>query len=139
MQNDFLAYHELKAHVQWLVLMPADAEAYKRFQVGKCACFFYVSLTCHSHVSLIGVGFIRMLVLTLGGLLLTVMNRAKDRGPFQIVRRMTDVNSAELTCASDVGQLDVRFLLYHCDLREYVGLAAHVMRVCRGRLGMWVP
>jgi hypothetical protein len=37
LQNYFLAYHELKAPVQWLVLRPADAEAYKRFQVGKCA------------------------------------------------------------------------------------------------------
>ena len=80
LQNYFLAYHEFKAHVQWLVSMPADAEAYKRFQVGKCACFFYVALSCHLHVSLIGVGFIWMLVLTLGGLLLTMMNRAKDWG-----------------------------------------------------------
>jgi hypothetical protein len=98
-----------------------------------------VSLTCHSHVSSIGVGFIQILVLTLGGLLLTVMNQAKDRGPFRIVRRMMDVNGAELTRASDVGRLDVSFLPYHCNLCEYVGLAVHVMRVCRGRLGMWVP
>ena len=98
LQNYFLAYHELKAHVQWLVSRPADAGAYKRFQVGKCACFVYVSLTCHSHISSIGVGFIWMLVLTLGA----------------------------------------RSLLYHCDLHEYVGLAVHVMWVCRGQLGMWV-
>ena len=49
-QNYFLAFHELKPHVQWLVSRPADAGAYKRFQVGKCACFVYVSLTCHSHI-----------------------------------------------------------------------------------------
>ena len=71
-----------------------------------------------------------MLVLTSGGLLLTVMNQAKYRGPFQIVRRMMDMYGTELTCASDVGQLDVRFLPYHCDLHEYVGLAVHVMQVC---------
>ena len=124
MQNLYLAYHELKAHVQWLVSRIAEAVFYKRFQVGKCACFFYVLLTCQ------GVGFIRMLVLTLEGLLLTVMNQAKYRGPYRIFRRMMDVNGAELTCASDVGQLDVRFLPYHCDLCEYVGLAVHVMRVC---------
>ena len=64
-QNFFLAYHELKAHVQWLVSRPTEAVFYKRFQVGKFACFFYVSLTCQ------GVGFIQMLVLTLGVLLLT--------------------------------------------------------------------
>ena len=79
-QNFFLGYHELNAHIQWLVSRPADAESYKRFQVGKCACCVYVSLTCHSHVSLIGAGFIWMLVLTLGGLLLKVMNQAKDWG-----------------------------------------------------------
>ena len=54
-KNYFLPYHEVKAHVQWLVSRPAEAEAYTMFQVGKCACFFYVSLTCHSHVSLLGV------------------------------------------------------------------------------------
>ena len=43
----FLGCHEVKAHLQWVALRPADAEAYKRFQVGICACFVYVSLTCH--------------------------------------------------------------------------------------------
>ena len=57
LQNYFLAYHELKAHAQWLVSRPTKEVVYKRFQVGECACFFYVSLTCHSHVSSIGVGF----------------------------------------------------------------------------------
>ena len=46
-QNYFLAYHEVKAHVQWVASRPAEAEAYKRFQVGRCACFVYVPLTCH--------------------------------------------------------------------------------------------
>ena len=34
-QNYFLAYHEVKAHLQWVASRPADAEAYKRFQVGE--------------------------------------------------------------------------------------------------------
>ena len=33
-QNYFLAYHEVKAHLQWVASRPAKAEAYKRFQVG---------------------------------------------------------------------------------------------------------
>jgi hypothetical protein len=33
-QNYFLAYHELKAHVQWLVSRPTKAAVYKRFNVG---------------------------------------------------------------------------------------------------------
>ena len=33
-QNYFLAYHEVKAHLQWVASRPADAEAYTRFQVG---------------------------------------------------------------------------------------------------------
>ena len=52
-------------------------------------------------------------------------------GAFQIVCRMMGLIAAKLTCASDVGPLDARFLPYHYDLREYVRLAAHVMRVCR--------
>ena len=55
MQNYFLAYHEVKAHIQWLASRPAEAEAYKWFQVGKCACFAYVSFTCHSHILSLGV------------------------------------------------------------------------------------
>ena len=42
-QNYFLAYHEVNSHMQWLASRPTDAEAYKRFQVGKCACFVCVS------------------------------------------------------------------------------------------------
>ena len=41
-QNYFLAYHEVQAHLQWVALRPAEAEAYKRFQVGKCACLVRV-------------------------------------------------------------------------------------------------
>ena len=108
----FLVYHELKAHVQWLVSRPAEAVFYKRFQIGKCACFFYVPLTCQ------GVGFIRMLVLTLGFLLLTGDEPGHRLGLFQIVCRMMDLIGAELTCASDVGQLDASFLRYHYDLHN---------------------
>ena len=32
-QNYFLAYHEVKAHLQFLASRPADAKAYNRFQV----------------------------------------------------------------------------------------------------------
>ena len=46
-QNYFLAYHEVKALVQWVPSRPSEAEAYTRFQVGRCACFVYVSLICH--------------------------------------------------------------------------------------------
>ena len=33
-KNYFLAYHEVKAHLRWVGLMPAKAEAYRWFQVG---------------------------------------------------------------------------------------------------------
>ena len=105
---------------------PAKAVFYKRFQVRKCACFFYVLLTCQ------GVGFIRVLVLTLGVLLLTGDELGHRLGAFQIVCQMMDLIGAKVTCAGDVGQLDARFLLYHYDLREYVRLAVHGMRVCQG-------
>ena len=42
-QNYFLAYHEVKANLQWVALRPAEAEAYKRFQVRRCARFVHVS------------------------------------------------------------------------------------------------
>ena len=45
---------------------------------------------------------------------------------------MIDLIGAKVTCACDVGQLESRFLPYHYDLREYVHLAVHVMRVCQG-------
>ena len=93
----FLVYHELKAHVQWLVSRPAEVVISKRFQVGKWDCIFYVLLTCQ------GVGFIRMLVLTLGFLLLTGYELGHRLGAFQIVCRMMDLIGAKLTWASDVG------------------------------------
>ena len=83
-------------------------------------------LTCQ------GVGFIWMLVLTLGFLLLTGDELGHRLGAFQIVCRMMNLIGAKVTCASDVGQLDARFLPYHYDLREYVRLEVHVMRVCQG-------
>ena len=39
-QNYFLSYHEVKAHLRWVASRPAEAEAYKRFQVGDCMCLF---------------------------------------------------------------------------------------------------
>ena len=41
MQNYFLAYHEVKAHLQFITSRPAEAAAYKRFQVGECLRFFF--------------------------------------------------------------------------------------------------
>ena len=62
-----------------------------------------MSLTCHSHVSLICVGVIWMLFLTLGGLLLTGDEPGHRLGAFQIVCWMMDLIGAESTCATDVG------------------------------------
>ena len=39
-QSYFLSYHEVRAHLQWAASRPAEAEAYKRFQVGECLCLF---------------------------------------------------------------------------------------------------
>ena len=33
--NYFLSYHEVQAHLRWIALRPAEAEAYKRFQVSE--------------------------------------------------------------------------------------------------------
>ncbi len=35
-QNFFLSYHEVRAHLRWVASKPAEAEAYKQFQVGDC-------------------------------------------------------------------------------------------------------
>ena len=48
---------------------------------------------------------------------------------------MLDLINVEFTCAWDLGHLDDRFCPYHYDLREYVGLAVRVMRVCQQQLG----
>ena len=32
-QNFFFAYHEVKAHLKWVLSRPANSAAYKRFQV----------------------------------------------------------------------------------------------------------
>ena len=34
-QNFFLAYHEVRAHLRFIASRPAEAEAYKRFQVSR--------------------------------------------------------------------------------------------------------
>jgi hypothetical protein len=49
--------------------------------------------------------------------------------------QMMGLIGAELTCACGLGHLDHRSCPYHYDLREYVCLAVHVMRVCRRRVG----
>ena len=54
-KNYFLAYHEVKAHLKWVASRPAEAKAYKRFQVGDCVRFLSVSLTCCSSVYCLGV------------------------------------------------------------------------------------
>ena len=42
-QNYFLSYHEVRAHVCWVASRPAEAKAYKRFQVGGCCTYFILS------------------------------------------------------------------------------------------------
>ena len=46
----FLAYHESKAQLKWVLSRPAEAEAYKRFQVSDCLRSISLSGTCHSSV-----------------------------------------------------------------------------------------
>ena len=48
---------------------------------------------------------------------------------------MMDLIGAKFACAWELGNLDNRFCPYHYDLRNYVGLAVRVMRVCWRRLG----
>ena len=50
-KNYFLAYHEVKAHLNWVSLRPAEAGAYRRFQVSECLRFISLSGTCCSSVS----------------------------------------------------------------------------------------
>ena len=35
-RNYFLSYYEVRAHLRWVASKPAEAEAYKQFQVGDC-------------------------------------------------------------------------------------------------------
>ena len=49
-QKYFFSYHEVKAHLCWFTSRPADAEAYKRFQVGDCMCLSPHVKTCHSSI-----------------------------------------------------------------------------------------
>ena len=71
-----------------------------------------------------------MLVLTLGGFLLTGGVSARRLGGFWIVYQMMELIGDELTCACGFGHLDNRSCPYHYDLRGYVELAVRVMRVC---------
>jgi len=54
-QNYFLVYHEVKAHLRFVASRSAEAEAYKRFQVGECLSFFLLSVTCRSSMYCEGV------------------------------------------------------------------------------------
>ena len=47
-QNFFLFYHEVKAHLRWIASRPAEAEAYKRFQVGDC---MHLLSFCHEPIA----------------------------------------------------------------------------------------
>ena len=40
-RNYFLSYHEVRAHLHWVASRPAEAEAYKRFQVCDCMRLFH--------------------------------------------------------------------------------------------------
>ena len=46
----FLAYHEVKAHLKWVLSRPDEAEAYTRFQVSDCLRSISLSGTCCSSV-----------------------------------------------------------------------------------------
>ncbi len=46
----FIAYHEVKAHLKWVLSRPAEAEAYTRFQVSDCLRSISLSGTCCSSV-----------------------------------------------------------------------------------------
>ena len=80
-------------------------------------------------------GLYRMLVLTSGGFLLTGNRPVHRLGGFQIVGQMMELISVELTRACCLSHLDHRNCPYHYNLRDYVGLAVRVMRLCRRRLG----
>ena len=75
--------------------------------------------------------FYRLLVLTLGGVLLAAGGPGRRLGAVQIVGRILKFIDTALTRAGHVGQLDARICPYHYDLHDYVGLAVHVMMVCR--------
>jgi hypothetical protein len=80
-------------------------------------------------------GLYRMLVLTSGGSLLTGALSARQLGGFRIVQQLMGLIGAELRTACDLGHLNHRLCPYHHDLRDFVGLAVRVMRVCHRRVG----
>ena len=55
---------------------------------------------------------------------------------FRIVYQMMGLVGAELQHACGLGHLDHRYCPYHYNLRDSVGLAVHVMRVCHQQVGM---
>jgi hypothetical protein len=80
-------------------------------------------------------GLYRMLVLTLGGVLLTARRPGHRLGVFQIVCRMMDLIHVEFTHSGSLSHMDNRCCPYHYDLCRYAGQAVHVLRVCRQQLG----
>ena len=80
-------------------------------------------------------GLYQMLVIALGSVLTLPGRGGGKHGLFKIVSRMMDFVSAEFTHARQLGHVDLGNCPYHYDLRDYVGLALRVMRVCRRCLG----
>ena len=56
-RNYFFSYHEVRAHLCWVASKPAEAEAYKRFQVGDCMhlCHFVINQLLIHLITLLGV------------------------------------------------------------------------------------
>jgi hypothetical protein len=81
-------------------------------------------------------GLYLMLVLTSGGSLMTGELLAHKLGGFRIVYQMMRLVSVELQSACKLGRLDNQFCPYHYDLRDFVGLAVRVMRVCHWQVGL---
>ena len=78
----------------------------------------------------------RLLVLTLGGVLLAEDRPGQKLGVSQIICRMLDLINIEFTHAGLLCHMYARFCPYHRDLQHYLDLAVQVMRVCRWRLGV---
>ena len=75
-----------------------------------------------------------MLVLTLGGFLQTGGVPTRWLGGFRIVYQMMGLIGDELDRTCGVGHLDHQYCPYHHKIRDFVGLAVRVMRVCHWRV-----
>ena len=80
-------------------------------------------------------GLYRMLVLTSSGSLVTGPLSVRQLGGFRIVQQLMGLIGREFRTACKLGHLYHRFCPYHDDLRDFVGLAVRVMRVCHRRVG----